>query len=256
MNPIDPASDSSSEPVGLTPIPSFETPPPRDPFFDYTDLFVFIGIAVPCLFLALLLVRAFRIFVPINTSIQLLLVQSVWYFLVFGSLAALFRIRYHRPFWSSLNWRLTPFGTAGAAMLAGPALVLSIGLLGTALRTPEIEAPFEQMLTSPGTIVLLGILVAILGPVAEELAFRGFLMPLLIRSIGPASGIVATGIIFGSVHGYEYQWSWQYMLLISLVGCVFGWAKYKTRSTVTSALMHATFNLTQFVALLLRNRTI
>ena len=67
--------------------------------------------------------------------------------------------------------------------------------------------------------------------VAEELAFRGFLMPLLIRSLGAAGGIVLTGVIFGSVHGYEYQWSWQYMLLISLVGCIFGWAKYKTQST-------------------------
>ena len=77
-------------------------------------------------------------------------------------------------------------------------------------------------------MVLLGILVVILGPVCEELAFRGFLMPLLMRSLGAAGGIVVTGIIFGSMHGYEYQWSWRHMLLISLVGCVFGWAKYKT----------------------------
>ena len=96
----------------------------------------------------------------------------------------------------------------------------------------------------------------IVGPVAEELAFRGFLMPLLIRSLGAASGIILTGFIFGSVHGYEYEWSWRYMLLISLVGCVLGWAKYRTNSTIASALMHSTFNLTQFVAYLVQSRTL
>jgi hypothetical protein len=112
------------------------------------------------------------------------------------------------------------------------------------------------MLGSPVTTVLLGALVVILGPVAEELAFRGFLMPLLMRSVGAVSGIVLTGVIFGTAHGYEYRWSWQYMVLISLVGCVFAWAKYKTRSTITCALMHSTFNLAQFAALLWRSRTL
>ena len=187
---------------------------------------------------------------------MLLLIQTVWYFLAFGSVAALFRFRYQQRFWPALGWRSISFAVAAGALLAGPLLTFSVGLLGSALRMPEIDLPFEQMLGSRGTTVLLGILVVILGPVAEELAFRGFLMPLLVRSIGAVGGVVLTGVIFGGVHGYEYQWSWQYMLLISLAGCVFGWAKYKTQSTVTGALMHCTFNLTQFVALLLRSRTL
>ena len=253
MNPTDP----SSEPVDLTPPPNPEAPiPSPDPFFDYTDLFFFVGLCIPSIFIALLLVRLVRIFAPMPMAIQLLLVQSVWYFLVFGSLAALFRMRYGRPLWQSLGWRPVAFSAAAGALLAGPLLALSVGLLGSALRTPEINLPFEEMLGSTATKVLLGILVVILGPVAEELAFRGFLMPLLIRSLGPAAGVVLTGVIFGSVHGYEYQWAWQYMVLISVVGCILGWAKYKTRSTVTSAFMHATFNLTQFAAFLVQQRSI
>jgi hypothetical protein len=206
--------------------------------------------------MAVLMIRAIRIFVPLSTSVELLLIQSLWYFLAFGSLAALFRLRYGRPFWQSLGWRPISFGVAVGAILAGPLLAISAGLLGSALRTPEIDLPFEQLLSSRGTVILLGILVVILGPVAEELAFRGFLMPLLMRSLGAASGIVITGIIFGSIHGYEYQWSWRHILLISLVGCAFGWARYKSRSTVTSAFMHAAFNLTQFAAFLVRERTL
>jgi membrane protease YdiL (CAAX protease family) len=249
MNPLDP----TSEPVEFTPIPNPQPPIPRVPFFDYTDLFFFLGVCIPCLFIAQLLVR---VVAPTPKSVQALLAQSVWYFLAFGSLGALFRIRYHRPFWRSLGWRPIAFSGAVGALLAGPLLALSVGLLGSALRTPEINLPFEQMLGSRGTIVLLGTLVVILGPASEELAFRGLLMPLLIRSIGATAGVVVTGIIFGVVHGPEYQWSWQYMLLISLVGCAFGWAKYKTQSTMTSAFMHATFNLTQFAAFLVQSRSL
>jgi uncharacterized protein len=252
MNPIDPPSDT----VHIEPTPSPQPPVPRVPFFDYTDLFFFAGLCVPCLLIAVLLVRVVRNFSNVATPIQLLLVQTVWYFLVFGALAALLRIRYDRPFWQSLGWRPISFSTAAGAIFAGPLLALSVGLLGSALRTPEINLPFEEMLGSNVTRVLLGILVVILGPIAEELAFRGFLMPLLVRSLGAPGGIVLTGIIFGSIHGYEYQWAWQYMLMISLVGCVFGWAKYKTQSTIACALMHSTFNLTQFAAFLVQQRSI
>jgi hypothetical protein len=141
-----------------------------------------------------------------------------------------------------------------ATFVAGPALALSVGLLGSALRTPQINLPFQEMLGSPPTTVMLGFVVVILGPLCEELAFRGFLMPLLIRSLGAAGGIIITGIVFGCAHGYEYEWSWQYMLLISLVGCALGWAKYKTGSTAASAFMHSTFNLTQFAAFLYQSK--
>jgi uncharacterized protein len=251
MSPLDPAPES----VELAPTPNSQQLIAQ-PFFDYSDLFFFVFLGILSIFIAVVVVRVVRIFTPVPTAIQLLLVQSVWYFIVFGSVAALFRIRYERPFWQALGWRPISFKVAATAILAGPLLTLSVGLLGSALRTPQINLPFEEMLGSSGARILLGILVVILGPVAEELAFRGFLMPLLIRSLGAAAGIILTGLIFGSVHGYEYQWSWQYMLLISLVGCAFGWAKYKTQSTIASALMHSTFNLTQFAAFLVQQQSI
>lgn len=252
MTPIDP----SSEPIASPPIATSQEPIARSPFFDYADLFLFVGLTIPCLLTAVLIARAAKIFAPMSMPVQLLLVQSVWYFLAFGCLAVLFRTRHRRPFWQSLGWHPIAFNSAIGALLAGPLLAFGLGLLGSALRTPQIDLPFEQMLTSRATTVFLGVLVVILGPVAEELAFRGFLMPLLIRSIGVTAGIVATGIVFGSIHGYEYQWSWRHMLLISAVGCAFGWARYKSRSTLTSAFMHSTFNLTQFVAFLAQAKSL
>lgn len=254
MTPIEPPGDPTSDSIAPPPPASSQEPTGNSPFFDYSDLFFFLALALASILVAVLLIRAARILIPISMPLQLLLVQSLWYFLAFGALAALFRIRYARPFWQSLGWRSVAFSVASGAILTGPVLALGVSLLGSALRMPNIELPFEQMLSSRVTVILLGLVVVVLGPVAEELAFRGFLMPLLIRSLGAVAGIVFTGVIFGSIHGYEYQWSWQYMLLISVVGCVLGWAKYKTQSTVTSACMHATFNLVPFVAILVQPR--
>jgi membrane protease YdiL (CAAX protease family) len=241
-------------PIDLTPAPNPQPLTPRSPFFDYADLFLFIGFCIPCLLIAELLMLGVAALLHLSNNLHLLLSQAVWYFLAFGALAALFRIRYGEPFWRSLGWRPISISTSLGAIVGGPALILGLSILYSALRTPDIPNPFEDMLGSTASIVMLGILAVVLGPVCEELAFRGFLMPLLIRSLGATGGIVLTGVLFGSAHGYEYQWSWQYMLLISLVGCAFGWARYKTQSTMTSTFMHMTFNLTQFAALYLRSR--
>ncbi len=250
MSPIDPQLPASDQREALPisdPQPPVPNPQSQSPFWDYGDLLLFVLLLIASLAVSLLLGVAFRKF---SIPMRLLLAQILWYALAFSALKALLLFRYDRPFWQSLGWRPIRFVAAAGALLAGPLMALSVGLLGSALHTPEINLPFEEMLGSTGTKILLGILVVILGPVAEELAFRGFLMPLLIRSLGAAGGIVLTGVIFGSAHGYEYQWSWQYMLLVSVVGCLLGWARYKTQSTIASALMHSTFNLTQFVAFL------
>jgi membrane protease YdiL (CAAX protease family) len=242
----------------MIPQPEPYTPPipHHQPFWGFSDLALFVGFCAPSLLIAALLVRAASAPFHSSMAVQLLLTQAVWYFLAFGALAVLFRIRYLEPFWHSLGWRSVSITGALGAVLAGPLLTVALGILGVALRAPEIGPPFEQMLGSSARIVLIGVLAVILAPVCEELAFRGFLMPLMIRSLGAAGGILFTGVIFGSIHGYEYQWSWQYMLLISLVGCVFGWAKYKTRSTAVAAIMHSAFNLTQFALYLWRTRTL
>jgi membrane protease YdiL (CAAX protease family) len=73
-------------------------------------------------------------------------------------------------------------------------------------------------------------------------------MPLLARSLGVVAGILLAGMLFGCMHGPEYNWSWQHVLLITLAGVVFGCARYAARSTLAAAMMHSTFNLTQFAA--------
>jgi membrane protease YdiL (CAAX protease family) len=250
MIPSDPPEEQLGR-VEDAPVPSLESAlrdpvTPAAPFWDYQDLLFFVSLCLPSLLVSMLLVR-FLAPVSLGKPFQGLLGQLVWYVLIFGSLYGLLRIRYDQPFWRSLGWRF-PFRGMGWTLFGGPLLAFAIAILGFLLRTPDIQMPFRQMLGNRPTVVLFAIFVVILGPLAEELAFRGFLMPLVIRSFGPAIGIVATGVVFGGLHAYEYSWSWRHVLLIAAAGTTFGWVRYKTGSIAASIFMHATYNLTQLAA--------
>jgi membrane protease YdiL (CAAX protease family) len=254
MTPNDPESLAPS-PEPLAPPPQSPAPSPQPPFWGYLDLAFFISLLLPSLFLAALIVKVMSPILPYGTPFQALLGQLIAYAFIFSSLYFLIHLRYGQPFWRSLGWTF-PLAAATASFLAGPLLAITVGLLGNVLRTPEIPLPFQDMLANRPTVVMFAIFVVILGPLCEELAFRGFLMPLLVRSFGPATGIIATGLLFGSLHGPEYGWHWQQAVLISVAGMVFGWVRFRTGSTAAAALMHSTYNLTQLAAFFAQNRTV
>ncbi len=224
--------------------------PDERPFWTYADLLVFIGLAFPSLLVAFLMARVLGHVPGAGKAFTGLLGQLLWYILIFGSLFALFKLRYERPFWRSLGWKF-PFRGAGLCLLSGPFMALGVGALGYAIHTPIIKLPmFDQMLSDRPTIVLFCIFVVLLGPLCEELAFRGFLMPLLMRSFGVVAGIAGSALLFGGLHAFEYQWSWRHVLLISTVGGILGWVRHAAGSTAASTFLHSTYNLTQLAVFL------
>jgi membrane protease YdiL (CAAX protease family) len=120
---------------------------------------------------------------------------------------------------------------------------------GVLLRTPDINSPMKELLADPFSVVLLAIFGTTLAPLCEELLFRGFLQPLLVRSFGAAAGILIAALAFGLLHLQEYGNSWRHGLLITLAGASFGWVRRRTGSTKAAVVMHATYNAVFFVAL-------
>ncbi len=229
---------------------------PAPPFWDYQDLLLFISVCFPSLLISILLLRSLAPIIPYGKPFQWLLAQLIWYALVFSSLYAILRARYRQPFWRSLGWKIPPLPTTAMCFVAGPFLAVSIGYLGYVLRTPEISLPFQQMLENRPTLFLFSAFVIVIGPLCEELAFRGFTLPLFVRSLGAVSGILLTGLLFGCLHAPEYSWSWRHVLLVSIAGSVFGWVRYHTGSTAAATYMHSSYNLTQFAAFLVQSRTV
>jgi len=226
-----------------------------EPFWSYRDLFLFLGIALPSLLVSAAMARLAGPRLHLSEGFVELLAQLLWYSLVFGFLIVLFRFAYQQPFWRSLGFA-PPYPYAGLCFLLGPFLALGMGYLGYVLKTPEIQSPFDKMMADRPTVVLFAIFGVFLGPLCEELAFRGFLMPLLVRSFGPLAGILATAALFGAMHAPEYQKTWQYAVLIGGAGAVFGYVRYRTGSTASATFMHTGYNLIQFVAMWARASTL
>jgi|HubBroStandDraft_4_1064222.scaffolds.fasta_scaffold310889_2 membrane protease YdiL (CAAX protease family) len=231
----------------FTPVePAIEPKSAAWPFWGYLDLLLFASLIFPSLIVAALLIRLISLGVKIEAPIQEMLVQLISYAFIFSALRALLRLRYDQPFWRSLRWNFR-WRDAALTFVAGPLLAFTLGYLGYILRAPYIQSPFDQMLRDRPTLLLFAVFAVVIGPLCEELAFRGFLMPLLIRSLGPAAGIVITSLLFGALHAPQYSWSWKHALLVALAGLVFGWTRYRTNSTASGAFMHFGFNLTQLV---------
>ncbi|HLG94769.1 MAG TPA: type II CAAX endopeptidase family protein [Bryobacteraceae bacterium] len=252
---LDPATAEPQDTYSEQRIEAPPAPPPPgtphepQPFWNYQDVLLFLAFALPSLIVAVLVVQLIPPTRLFGRAFQALLAQLIWYALVFGALYVMLRARYGQPFWPSLGWRF-PFRGMPGIVFGGPVLAIAIGYAGYLLHTPNVQTPFQQMLSNRPTVVLFALFAVVVGPLCEELAFRGFLMPLLVRSFGALIGIVATGALFGLLHAPEYSWSWRHVLLITAAGSAFGWVRYKTASTAASTFMHSAYNLTQFAAFL------
>ena len=161
------------------------------------------------------------------------------------------------PFWSygdllifaglAIPCMLLGFG----AVKGGVGLAVAVLLLGALIHTPRTENPLTDLLKDPTSLALLAIFGTIVAPVCEELVFRGFLHPVLVRSLGAFAGILATAVPFGMLHFSEYGNSWRHVLLISISGVAFGWMRQVTGSTKAAAGMHSAYNAFQFVLLIM-----
>lgn len=230
----------------MTPDPM--TDQPREyPFWTYEDLGLLIGSVLPVYLLVLLLIRAIP---AASGAVKALIVQSLFYTLLLGVLYLLVARRYGQPFWRSLRW--TTFRMPFLVAAAGPLLAVVSSTLGVLLKAPPVPSPIEDLISDRRSLFIMVLFLTIIGPVFEELIFRGFLFPLLARSAGPWGGIVLTAIPFALVHGAQYRWSWQHLAVVGSAGVVFGFVRYKTGATAAATLVHTGYNATLFVAFLVQ----
>lgn len=252
--------ESQAPPEPMIPQPRFpvtpELPAPDSlsyPFWNWEDVFLFFGMGLPCLVLSVALLEVVFFFLPSKPpqTMYFLLAQFIGYALWFGSLILLLRVRYDAPFWPSLRWVMPRHGF-WRAVVQGPLLAFTIAALGGLLRTPNVDMPFKTLLADRWSMMLTGVFGVTIGPLCEELAFRGFLMPVVARTLGPWLGALLTALPFALLHGPQYAWSWQHVLLLVLAGSAFGLVRHWTGSTAAAAMTHATYNLTFFAALIMQ----
>lgn len=111
---------------------------------------------------------------------------------------------------------------------------LLIGVLG-------LPAPDPWQVYPPAIFALRILAIGVLGPVAEELVFRGILYYRLSQTRMRHVGAIALPALFWALIHVQYEAG--YIVLIFLDGIMFGLARYRTRSVFTPMVMHIIGNL-------------
>ena len=117
------------------------------------------------------------------------------------------------------------------SLLAGMASMYIIAVLMSELTfLPDLLDQTFDLLQSGW----LGILcISVLGPILEELLFRGAITKELLRRYSPAKAILLSGLIFGIFHLNPAQ-----IISACLIGFLLAWLYYKTRSLMACILIH------------------
>lgn len=130
------------------------------------------------------------------------------------------------------------------------AAIVVWGLIGATMLFAQTHAPldlFQQAELGVLGTALLMLGGAVIGPIAEELLFRGALLPFFARFMTPWRAIVLQGLLFGVLHTQHG---------ISIVGplvlgMILGWARARTGSVRIPILLHMTFNAASLTMLVL-----
>jgi membrane protease YdiL (CAAX protease family) len=80
----------------------------------------------------------------------------------------------------------------------------------------------------------------VVAPVAEEVVFRGILLPGLARHMRTQSALIVSAALFGLFHVPSHGIG---AIMPGLLGLVFGWARLRTGSLAAPILLHAANNL-------------
>ena len=94
----------------------------------------------------------------------------------------------------------------------------------------------SDLATGPGFLVLV-LFVGIGAPIMEEIFFRGFMQPAMIRRLGAPGGLLLTAAIFGAVHLQLLQFP-----ALAAFGLVLGLLAYKCKRLGPAIVAHMVFN--------------
>jgi membrane protease YdiL (CAAX protease family) len=173
--------------------------------------------------------------------------QSLAYFMVLGYMYVLVTRERRRPdFFAAIHWNWP--SNVAIYVLGGFFLSLALQALAHFLPIPK-GLPIDSLFQTPAEAWVLGLISVILAPPMEELFFRGFLYPVLDRTLGSPISVFVTALGFALLHGAQLGFSWGPVLVIFLVGLVLTIVRAKTNSVAACVLIHMAYNATITVAM-------
>jgi uncharacterized protein len=243
-----------------TALPPVTPPPAENPVWNGWDVLLIIGLTLATIFVSqfAVLFGAHYLFYPHSSLMELaqrplllLISQYVIDLAVVIYLLLLIEGKYRAPFGSAIRWSWPR--NAWGLLLLGVFMLLVLSMLENLLPMPK-DTPFDKLFARPRDAYLIAIIAVSLGPLVEELFFRGFLYPVLARRWGMAWAIFLTALPFAVMHMPQYGWAWGALAVIFIVGVVCGTVRAVTKSVGASFLVHVGYNGVQMIIALFVTR--
>lgn len=146
-----------------------------------------------------------------------------------------------RESWISLGWQWKGFEKD---FFAG--LLMALAMLGTGtcilafsknIGWMEVKWTGESFFLSMGLMIMVAIY--------EELAFRGYIMGNLMKSVPPAAALLISALIFAIFHGSNPNNSWLALVNVFLAGVLLGMNYLFTRNLWFAIGLHFCWNFVQ-----------
>jgi len=151
-------------------------------------------------------------------------------------------IWYQKYFFGACTWFfIYPFVLASS-------LILDLAILVYLQKLPTEQYAVEQFrlaLTQPTLLLVMGLTIPFLVPIAEEFLFRGLLQSWLKKRLNsPILGIIGAASIFSLFHYSSSQGVTNIQLLTTLflLGCFLGYLYEKHKTLWASIGLHSMFN--------------
>jgi membrane protease YdiL (CAAX protease family) len=200
--------------------------------------------------------------------------QALAYVLTLAASAWLFPHLWGLSFLQGIHWNVLAARRHWYRIVAGGVLLSAVAQASLQLLPAPKTDPFDSLLKTPHAAWLLMAFAVLLAPLTEEVAFRGFLLPALAtaydwlalerspagldrwqRSSLHSTSALIFSAIFSSVpfvllHADQLSHAWGALGVLYGVSLVLSFVRIRTHSLACSVLMHATYNLTIFVVIL------
>lgn len=187
----------------------------------------------------------------VQQPIVVIISQFLLYIPVALMMVALIEGKYHVPFWKAIRWNWPR--TSWKFLTIGAVLLIVLSVAQNLFPMPK-DTPFEHLFDRPRDAYLVWVIAVTLGPLLEELFFRGLFYPVLARRWGAAWAVFLTALPFALLHLQQYSYAWVAFLAIFFVGIVCGVARAMTKSVAASFLVHVGYNGTQMLIAVLWTR--
>ena len=152
-------------------------------------------------------------------------------------------------FWRAVKWNF-PFRTWAGYVALGIALAVAIQSVSALLPIPK-QLPIDKYVRTELGAYMMAFFGIAVAPFVEEMFFRGFLYPVLVRRLGVFLGVVLTAIAFAFIHESQLAHAWAPLLMLFVVGVALTAVRARIQSVAGSWLVHVGYNSTLFLLLFL-----